>query len=170
MSRARAPQQRFLWGETQLLMDYLRAKYPPPGVFTNIRVGPLDPHIPRDGLTDAQKRLMGSFRRYADAVVVRAEEIVVVETTMFRAVTKIGQLLEYLKLTPQTPELAQYFPRPIRGELVSPIPDPRAEELCNDVGLRFVLFEVGWLDKFTEAYGARFRQASLSNVRQGFVD
>mgnify|MGYP001605290096 CR=1 FL=1 len=170
MSRARAPLTRYLWGETRLLMDYIKAVYPPPGVFTNVKVGPLDPHVPRDGLTGAQQRLMGSFRRYADAIVVRPDEPVVIETTMVKAVTKVGPLLEYLKLVPQTPELAQYMPRRVRGELVSPIPDPRTEELCKDLGLRFVVYEVDWLDKFMEQYGARFRMAPLSGLRQEFVN
>jgi len=150
-------------------MDYLKATYWGDQVFTNIRVGPLEPHVPRDGLSDAQKRLMGSFRRYADAVVVLPGELVVVETTMLKAVMKIGPLLEYLKLVPETPELAQFLSRPVRGELVSPIPDPRTADLCRESGLRFVVFEVDWLDFFIAEKGARFRQASLSGVRQTFV-
>ncbi len=170
MSRTKAPQQRFLWGETRLLMDYLQASYPGRRWHTNIRVGPIEPHVPRDGLSDEERALMGTFRRYADAVIPLDGQLVVVETTMIRAVVKIGPLLEYLKLAPQTDEYPAWRSLRVRGELVSPIPDPRAEALCGEVGLRFVVFRVPWLDRYFEAYGRRFRTASLSNVRQGFVD
>jgi len=150
-------------------MDYLAATYPGQRWLTNIQVGPLDPHVPRDGLTDAQKRLMGKFRRYADAVVPLVDRLVVVETTMIKAVGKIGPLMDYVRLVPQTPELADFASLPVRGELVSPIPDPRAQALCLDVGLTFVLFSVPWLDAFVDQYGARFRRAPLSEGRQDFI-
>ncbi len=169
MSRTRAPTQRFLWGETRLLMDYLAATYPGQRWLTNVRVGPIDPHVPRDGLTDAQKRLMGSFRRYADAIVPLADRLVVVETTVLKAVEKIGPLMEYVRLAPQTPELAEFASLPVHGELVSPIPDPRAQALCLEVGLTYKVFAVPWLDAFVDQYGQRFRTAPLSEGRQDFI-
>ena len=169
MSHTRAPQQRFLWGETRFLMDYLKATYPGRQWFTNIRVGPITPHIPRDGLSDAQIKLMGAFRRYADAVVPLERELVVVEATIIKAVQKIGPLMEYLDLVPQTPELAHLQHLKLRGELVSPIPDPRVQKLASRVGLRFVVFNVDWLDQVQQIYGRRFRRAPLSDVSRTFV-
>jgi len=150
-------------------MDYLQATYPGRFWSTNIRVGPIDPHVPRDGLSDAQIRIMGCYRRYADAVVPLPSELVVVETTMFKAVQKIGPLLEYVDLVPQTPELARFVHLPVRGELVSPIPDPRAQRLCERMGVRFVLFPVPWLEQFVQQYGRRFRTAPLADVSARFV-
>ena len=150
-------------------MDYLKATYPGRFWSTNIRVGPIDPHVPRDGLSPAQRRIMGVFRRYADAVIPLDHELVVVETTMFKAVQKIGPLLEYVDLAPQTPELAQFAHLPVRGELVSPLPDPRAQRLCERAGLVWVVFEPEWLDRFVAQMEARFRRAPLSDVRAEFV-
>ncbi len=170
MSHTRVPQQRYMFGETRLLMDYLSAAYPGLRWYTNIRVGPIEPHIPRAGLSEAAKKLLGAYRRYADAVVVTPAELVVVETTMVKAVQKVGPLLEYLDLVSQTPELTEVLGRPVRGELVSPIPDPRASDLCSRVGLRFVTFEPAWLDQFMEVYSGRFRRAPLSDRQAQFID
>lgn len=170
MRGTRAPQQRFAWGETRLLMDYLAATYPGVPWMTNIRVGPLDPHVPRIGLSDAARKLMGNFRRYADAVVPLHDSLIVIETTITKAVQKIGQLIEYVDLVPQTPELAAYAGWPVIGELVSAIPDPRAQALCGKMGLRFVVFEPEWLDQFLAAYRRGFRRAPLSDIKQTFIE
>lgn len=170
MRGTRAPQQRFAWGETRLLMDYLAATYPGVPWMTNIRVGPLDPHIPRAGLSDAAIKLMGNFRRYADAVVITEGRVVVVETTIQKAVQKVGQLLEYLDLVPLTPELAEHSGKPLSGVLVSAIPDPRAQALCGKVGLHFVVFEPSWLAQFLAVYRGGFRRAPLSGGGQTFFD
>lgn len=169
MSHARAPQQRFAWGETRLLMDYLAATYSGRRWMTNIQVGPLDPHVPRAGLSEPQKRMMGKYRRYADAIVPLDRELMVVETTMFKAVHKIGPLLEYVDLVPQTPELAEFAGWRVRGELVSPIPDPRAQQLCARLGLAFKIFVPTWLDQFTAQYERHFRRAPLSDVKREFL-
>ncbi len=170
MTRARTPQLRFSWGETRLLMDYLSAAYSGRRWMTNIRVGPIEPHVPRAGLTDSQKKILGAYRRYADAVVPLEGRLVVVETTMFKAVQKIGPLLEYVDLVPQTPELAEFAGWPVVGELVSPIPDPRAEALCRNVGLAFRVYVPDWLDQFTAQYERRFRRAPLSDSSPTFFD
>lgn len=168
MSKARVPKRRFMWGETRLLMDYLRDAYPQDRWFTNMRIGPIKTVLPLDDLTESERRLLGAGRRFVDAVVIRPHEIVVIEATMREQVESVGPLLEYLELTPQTPELQEFLPRPIRGELVSPIPDPRTEALCRKLGIRFVWHRVDWLDEFMVAYAARLRRAPLSQVETRF--
>jgi len=115
-------------------MEYLEAAYPGDQWLTNVHVGPYISHMNRDGLTDAELRFIGKQRRYADAIVVQRGGVVVVEATMIRAIQKIGPLLEYLKLVPQTPELEHLRGVPLRAELVSPLPDPRVEAIASSVG------------------------------------
>jgi len=78
--------------------------------------------------------------------------------------------MEYLDLVPQTPELAEFADWPVDGELVSPIPDPRAEKLCGSVGLAFKVYVPDWLDQFTAQYGQRFKRAPLSESSPTFFD
>lgn len=151
-------------------MDYLADRYPGRRWWTNVRVGPIDPHVPRPDLSEAQRKLMGAFRRYADAVVLDGDTLVIVETTIFKAVEKIGPLLEYARLLPQTPEFAEWRGLPIRAELVSPIPDQRAAELAGQVGITFVTWEPPWLDEVLEQYGRRFRRAPLSDIKPKFIE
>jgi len=152
-----------------MLMEYLALAYPGLPWHTNIRVGPIEPHVPREGLSDAARKLMGSWRRYADAVVVAPHQLVVVEATIIKAVQKVGQLMEYVRLVPVTPELAAFSHLPLVGLLVSAIPDPRAQALCAEVGLHFAVYEPAWLGDFVDQYGRRFRRAPLSDVGQTFV-
>lgn len=157
MSKMRAPNHRFVLGETRLLMDYLAAALPGRRWFTNIQVGPLDVHIPRAGLSDAAIKLMGKFRRYADAIVPLDDRLLLIETTINQGHSKIGQVMEYRKLVPQTPELAQYAALPLESRLVSGVPDPAVQELCLETGIVFVHFEPAWLDDFIAYRGQRFR-------------
>ena len=169
MSHAKVPKLRYAFRETRLLMDYLAATYPGRRWYTNVRVGALEPHALRPGMSEAEMRLLGGWRRYADAIVGPPPDVVVVETTIWKAVEKIGPLMEYLALVPETPELAELRSYPLRGELVSPIPDQRAADICGRVGIRFVVFKVTWLDETIAAYGRRFRRAPLSETQTRFV-
>jgi hypothetical protein len=169
VSHARSPQKRYAWGETRLLMEYLADRYPGAVWKTNVQIGALAPHIPRPGLSEAAQKLMGKYRRYADAVVITPTELVLVETTIIKAVQKVGQLMDYVLLLPETPELQESLSLPRRAELVSAIPDPRAEALCKQVGVGFVVWEPAWLPDFVALYGQRFRRAPLSDRGQTFV-
>lgn len=168
MSHTNIPKRRHMLGETAFLMEYLQAAYPGRRWITNMRVGPLEPHLPREGLSPAQRALMGAYRLFVDALVVMDRQLVVVETKIKNRAEGIGPLLRYVRLTPATPELGEMQGWPVRGELVSPIPDPDVQRELERVGLRFVYFEWKRLDEFMQIYAERFRRAPLSEIETVF--
>jgi hypothetical protein len=147
-----------MFAETRLLMEYLRDYYPGREWFTQLAIG-RDPEMVGVQLQDdAERRLVRRFCRRVDAVVVQPDELVIIEATMHTPTEKIGRLLEYLLLIPATPELEQYFPRKIVGELVTGQDDAVARTLCERQGLRYVHYEAEWFAEFWAMYPQRRRR------------
>jgi hypothetical protein len=145
--------------ETRLLSEYVAERYPGSHVQMHFRVG-TDPEIVGVTLeSEEERRFARNFNRWADALVVRPTELVLIEATMWRATEKVGRLQEYLILAQATPELVQYRGRPLRGELVTAQHDAVAEVLCQRQGLTYVHYEPSWMGEFLAAYPDRRRRA-----------
>lgn len=72
---------------------------------TRVRVGAPSKKLIRKGAPEWRRKMAGSWRRWADAIIFKPEEVVVVEATIVADPSKISQLELYLMLYNQTPEL-----------------------------------------------------------------
>lgn len=170
MSRAKSPYRRFLWGETRLLMDYLKATYPGRRWYTEMRVGPTEVPAGLGHLPPSEQKVFRAWNGIADGIVVLENELVAIEPGIRRVVEKVGCLLAVINDMPDTPALADLRHLPIRGELVVPYHHLRTERVCEQVGLRYVYFPVPWLEEALLERERQFRRGSLSGVRQNFVE
>jgi len=170
MSRARAPYRRFLWGETRLLMDYLKATYPGKRWHTEMRVGATEGFEGKRALTPDERKIFRAWNGRADGIVVLENEIIAIEPGIRRILEKVGCLLAVMNDIPETEDLGAARLLPLRGELVSPYRHRRAERVCEQVGIRYVYFPVPWLDQALMEQERQFRKQSLSGVRQTFVE
>jgi len=154
-----AHRRRQMLGETRLLMEYLAERYAGLPWLTNVKLG--NDLRPRTGidLDEAELRMLRVYARYADAIVVTSRDLIVIEATIFRAVEKVGPLLQYLTLVPHTAELTPFLPRTIVGELLTAQADAVAEKLAREHAIRYVVFTPSWLNDYFSIYPNRFRRA-----------
>ena len=160
------PKRRNMLAETRLLSEYLPQAYPGAIWELKMRVGPTR-ETPGVELVDQEDiNLVRRWNRWADAVVITAAEIVVIEAKMWDPGNAIGKLLEYMHLARSTPDLAQYAARPLVGEVVTGQHDELAERIIRQAGLRYVHFEPAWIEEYYSLYPHRRRRAPFSGFAQ----
>ena len=110
-------------------------------------------------LDEADRTMLGTFRRWADAVVVSREELVVIEAKIRSMPGAISQLQLYGELVPQTPELRPYLGLPRVLELVVAVEDPAVRRLAERSGIRHRVYRPAWLPIYLEQLKRRETRA-----------
>jgi hypothetical protein len=136
------------YGETRLLQEYVSAVYGQEDVYLRMRLGAAMPLTPAAAEDEAGLAMVGVYRRWADAVVVTRDEVIIVEAKVRSNPGAISQLELYDELVPYTPELRPYLSRRRRLELVQAIGDPAVSRLCEKKGIRCVLWVPDWLPEY----------------------
>jgi hypothetical protein len=128
--------------EEEMLAEYLAAHHRGARVIQRVRLGPLRGVVADPTLSESERRLIGNaFRRWADAVLVTEDALVVVEAAMVPDPGDVSRLQTYLLLVPSTPELQQYQPRPLKGLLVWGVDDPFSRQIAVSSGLAVEIFK-----------------------------
>jgi hypothetical protein len=140
---------RYVYGETRMLTEYLAWSYPGAIVWERLRLGPLQPTSSAEGLSPEELSMMGVFRRWADAVAVTRDELVLIEGKMRSEPGAVAQLLLYRDLVSLTPELNDYRDRRLVLELVVAVEDPAVRRLCDQQGIRHRVFRPDWLAQWS---------------------
>ena len=144
--------------ELRLVAEFLASQYPNERVMTQVRLGPINPTMSRPELTNAERMVIGNFRRSADGVVLLRDWVLIVEGYMVPHLGKASQLLAYMRLFPTTPELKEFSGLPIRGLLVGPIEDPILSRTASDFFIGFQLFRPDWAVEYLKGFGGRFQR------------
>ena len=132
-------------GEMRMLGEYIAREYPQATVFLRLRLGVIQPVGNHGDLDPAELRFLSALARYADAVVILPQEIVIVEAKMRSEPGAIAQLGLYARLAPMTPDLQPYLNRPIVKELVCSVPDPVVDLLARESEVRVKVYAPSWL-------------------------
>lgn len=163
---ARGP-ARFAYGETRFVSEYVAANYPNAIVKERMRLGPLVPLSADSNLTDAELKMVGVFRRFADAVVITKSELIVVEGKMRSTPSAVAQLHLYQELIDSTFELYDYLSLPRMLESVVAIEDPAVTRMAVKFGVRTVIYKPAWLPQWIAAVRPRESIPSLDFVGNG---
>ena len=146
--------------ELRLVPEYCLHAYPNDTHIFRVRLGEPAPGMDINGLSDAAKRLVGVTRRYCDAVVLRPDEVVIIECSIPPEVGHLSKLELYRALWPYTPEFQQYQHLPVRAELVLAIYDPFIAEMGRRRDIRVLHFCPDWCKQYIEELAERKRQAA----------
>lgn len=146
---------RWLPREMRLVSEYLVNAYPRAIHLTRVRLGTWEPRAEELHLTESELRMLGSFRRWADAIVITSSEMVLIEGALRPDTGEASKLEIYARLVPSTPELRDYLDRPLRLELVYAIGDAVVVQYCRERGIRCVEFRPPWLDEYFASLAAR---------------
>jgi hypothetical protein len=153
--KERLPRQEW---EARYVSDYVARRYPGVPVRIHARLG-TPPRTPEgEPLESAEERMLRVYMRWADAIVFRPEETVIIEgklnTQMY--LMGIAQLELYLSLLPHTGEYAHLLADKVTGELLIPSEDPTIESLARRKGLRVVIWAPSWLSEYLDSIPARY--------------
>lgn len=161
--------ERYPFGETRMLAEYLAWQYPNAIVWERMRLGPLRPASGEGERSAEELALLGVFRRWADAVTVSSSELVIIEAKMRSVPDAVAQLLLYRDLARLTPELVDYRDRPLVMELVVAVEDPAVRRLCEQMGIRHRLYRPDWLPAWSASRHRREARAprDLSSAAGG---
>jgi len=148
--------------ETRLVSEFLAVRYPEAVTMQRVRVGSLHPSLEIPGLRPEERRLVGVWRRWVDAVIIEPEQVTLLEGAVYPDPGDIAQLELYLRLWPATPEMQRYRHLPTRGALLYAIPDPAIHQLARERGYAVWIYHPPWVDGYLLSLAARRRRAPLT--------
>lgn len=138
VARTKATKKKRNNFEKRLVAEYVGVTYPTSLQWRNVRLGEIKNQ--QDG------KMYAFLRRWADAIVITMDEVVIIEGKVKPAPGVISQLQLYMTLFPKTPEYTNYRNWNIRGEIVCALNDEEVENLAKKAGLNYVIYEPTFID------------------------
>lgn len=147
-----------LW-EDEMLAEYLAGQRPNGRVMHRVRLGPPTMATAPDDLSDAERRMIGAaWRRWADALIIDADQLVVIEAKMVPDPRDVSQLELYVDMIDSTPELSEWRHLPRFGRLLWAFDDPFTRALAGRHGLQVVVYKPSHLEEFLTVIRERQRR------------
>ena len=150
--------------ETRMLSEWIGEHFPNSRVLLQVKVGIVEPRGPLGPLTPAERRAIGVNRRYADAIIIEPERLVLIEASVKAKAAKLGDLLVYSQAIPFTEELEEFRNLPIQAVLLSGIEDMFLRMTAEKMGFEFHVFQPVWLTEYLQKLDGRKSTASQMSV------
>jgi len=83
-----------------------------------------------------------------DALIIRKDDLVLIETKIIRVLDGLAKLIVYRQLIGYTPELADYWDYPIKTVLVTPKPPLWFIKVAHDFDIDYVVYAPEWLEPY----------------------
>lgn len=148
--------------ETRMLSEYLATRWAGHRTIQRVRLGSYRPAANVPGLTEAEARMTGVWRRWCDAVVFQDRRVILVECSVFPDPGHVAQLELYRDLWPRTPEFQDYRDWPVDGILVMALPDPMVSQLAARRTLAVEIFRPTWINAYVAKLARRKPEAGPS--------
>lgn len=154
------PRPKTIRWESRLLSEFLAATFPKDRIVLRVRLH--TPSLDSRGvpLSPQEAKLLKNFSRWADALVIRPTDLILIEAEVLPSPGVISTLQLYKRLLQADTEYADVLHLPIRLMVVWGFGDPVLAQLARDQGLEVRLFSPSWLDA-----GLREQFRDLPNVR-----
>ncbi|OGQ17410.1 MAG: hypothetical protein A2138_26865 [Deltaproteobacteria bacterium RBG_16_71_12] len=146
------------YGEMRMVAEYVAQAYPDDIVYMRLRLGSLAPDGPRPELKPEEAAMAGVFRRWADAVVITTDELIVIEASLRSDTGDPSKLVVYGRLVPHTPELREFMNRRLVLELVVSVEDPVVRMVAQELGIRCRRYEPKWFPEYLAQLHRRERR------------
>ena len=134
--------------EQRLVSEFVAQFYADYESRTHVHLGGTPPRFKGKFTRPENGRLLGVFRRWADAIVIMPDRIVLIEGKILPQPGVLSQLSLYERLIPNTPELSQHALKPVEKVLVCAIEDPLITQLAREEGVRVVIFCPEWIEAY----------------------
>jgi hypothetical protein len=147
--------------EMKLVQEYIIAYHPKARRITRVRLGQMSPQLIMPGMTPEERNQLTVWRRWADAIAIYPDHVVIVEGAIRSDPGDVSKLKLYARLFPVTPEFAEDAKKRLELELVSAIPDPVTAQMAGEDGIKYVTFSPPWVDEYIKILYPRERRAPL---------
>ena len=146
----------------RMLGEWLEKTYPDKNYYTRVRLGRPPAVAFGEPLPPEELAMLGVWRRWADAVVVLPDRLVLVEAAIRPDPGDISKLQLYASLLPHTPEFRQEKDKPIELVLLYSLVDPILVKLAREQGIKVVYYQPSWLQAYLDILYPRERRAPIS--------
>jgi len=148
----------------RLLSEFLAEHYQGVEYRTRIRLGKIQPRLDGKYITEEERLNLGTFRRWADALVILPDRLILIEAKIRPQPGVISQLQLYKRLLPNTPELQRFRDRPLEMLLVYAIRDDLLISMAREEGIRCIQYRPAWVDEYLKELYPRERRATRSGL------
>jgi hypothetical protein len=153
--------------EMRMVAEYLAKHYGDYPFMTRVRLGSHHPKLHPEDMEESEQRMVGVFRRWADAIVFMPDRLVLIEAKIRPTPGVISQIELYERLLPHTPELTEYKGRPIEKVLLYAIEDPVITAMAREKGIKAVYYRPEWVEEYLTELYPRERRAPLTHPNTG---
>lgn len=136
--------------EPRLVAEYVSETFPDGICMFDVPLGPIPPSAPRSPTGQYLGGVARTSRSRADAIVIDAGILYVVEGKILDVSLGAGKLPLYERLVPNTPELQDYKDLPRKMILVSANPVQWSAQEAITAGIDLVIFQPEWVKEYME--------------------
>ena len=134
--------------EKRYCSEYCLINYPDDVIKLNVPLGTAPESLIREFGLARTLRQFRPFRPEVDALIIRNDDLVLIETKIIRVLDGLAKLIVYRQLIGYTPELADYWDYPIKTVLVTPKPPLWFIKVAHDFDIDYVVYAPEWLDAY----------------------
>ena len=150
--------------EARLVSEYLASQWSAYRTVQHVRVGAfVSPGDDRE-LTPGESRMLGTWRRWIDAIVIRPASTLLIEAAVIPHPGDISMLEAYMRLWPATPEFPEARDRPAAARLVYAVYDQTVEALAMERGILTEVFSPPWVKDYLDTLYPRKRRAPVRPI------
>lgn len=146
----------------RMLAEWLEKTYSGQHYYTRVRLGSSPAALVTPEMPEEELRMLGVWRRWADAVVVLPSKLVLIEAAIRPDPGDISKLELYAFLLPQTAEFRAQKDLPIELILLYALEDPVLVRLAREKGIKTIYYRPIWLPEYLDILYPRERRAPLS--------
>lgn len=131
--------------ETRLLSEWISQTFTEDTVMYRVRLGgPPSWAIPSIEM-GAPAEIYMVYQRWADAIVIRKTDLIIVEAKIRLEPGVISQIKLYAQLLPKTAAFYKFKELPIRLIILAAMRDPEVEAMAASEGIELVVFSPDWV-------------------------
>lgn len=139
--------------ETQFLAEWINEFHPHERVMFRVRLGKIKrDSLPQD-LDESEIKMLSVYKYWADAIIIRSDELILVEAKLKPSTAVIGQIMLYRKLIKETPDLEPYWHLPIRAVLLQATYEGYVNEMCESMGIQVIYWCPPWVKDYLADLG-----------------
>jgi len=146
--------------EAEYVSEYTRDAFPGLPVRYHVRLGTWPTPLSEPDMPEEERAMLRVRMRWADAIVISAGSLVVIEGKLRPSeyLKGVSELELYTHLVPNTPELEAFKGARVVGRLVVPIQDPTVDLLARRHGLETAVFKPSFWAEYTQILSGRERR------------
>jgi hypothetical protein len=141
--------------EQRLCAEFVQKFFPGDRVKFQVRVGKPRASSQYSDIPVSENLAAYNRRPAADALVIRDQEQILIETYIKIDLGKVSQLQIYAKLLPGTPDADWDLKLPLRLMIVGALEDPTLTQHARESGIEFRLFHPPWVDAYFDVIAPR---------------